>query len=194
MSGRPKIFKKEEILKKAEAIFWSKGYEVTSTEDLLKTMGIGKGSFYLEFKRGKKELFEEVLRSVSERELMELKYKLQQSTTPIKTLKNHFRNISLASAQTNANGCLFGNTIMEFSNVDESLKYIAVEHLEALENIFKDVVTDAKSKGELKTEIAPALLAKHLITIWNGLGITRRMTTNQEDLMALIEMQLKIIE
>ena len=54
MAGRPKIFDEQEVISKASQIFWEKGYEAASAEELLKAMGIGKGSFYLFFKGGKK--------------------------------------------------------------------------------------------------------------------------------------------
>lgn len=54
MRGRPAVYDNEQILQKAQQVFWTKGFTATSLEDLLKAMEIGSGSFYNAFKGGKK--------------------------------------------------------------------------------------------------------------------------------------------
>jgi len=54
MAGRPKIFDEQDVINKAIEVFWGKGYEAASADELLKAMNIGKGSFYLSFRGGKR--------------------------------------------------------------------------------------------------------------------------------------------
>ena len=61
MAGRPRNFDENEIIRKASEIFWRKGYESSSAEELLEAMNMGKGSFYLHFKGGKQELYKRSL-------------------------------------------------------------------------------------------------------------------------------------
>lgn len=193
MSGRPKIFEEEEVVGKAAALFWLKGYEASSTEELLVAMGIGKGSFYLAFKGGKRELFEKVLTAVSKQELKQLRDRLAIAENQVEVIKDLFRNIGLASRETNEKGCLFGHTIADFSARDLALTNIAAQHLQQLEEIFHQVILRALEKGQLRTSEDPALLASHLITVWNGLGISRRISSQSGSLSPLIEMQLKVL-
>ena len=51
-----KSFDTNDAIKKATNVFWAKGYETTSLADLLKAIGINKGSFYNAF-GSKKSLF-----------------------------------------------------------------------------------------------------------------------------------------
>ena len=44
--ARPKEFNREEVLDRAIATFWCRGYEATSVQDLLDEMGINRGSLY----------------------------------------------------------------------------------------------------------------------------------------------------
>lgn len=53
MAGRHKTYDEQVVLDKAIEVFWKKGYELSSAENLLKAMGIGKGSFYFAFKKWK---------------------------------------------------------------------------------------------------------------------------------------------
>ena len=55
-AGRPKDFDETAVLDKAIDIFWKKGYEATSLEELLAAMGMGKGSMYHNF-GNKREVF-----------------------------------------------------------------------------------------------------------------------------------------
>lgn len=51
-----KLFNTDIAINKATELFWEKGYEATSLNDLTEHLGIGKGSFYAAFK-SKKQLF-----------------------------------------------------------------------------------------------------------------------------------------
>ncbi len=49
MRGRPRQFDEGEALEAAMGVFWQKGYEGASCEDLLTAMGINSGSMYAAF-------------------------------------------------------------------------------------------------------------------------------------------------
>jgi TetR/AcrR family transcriptional repressor of nem operon len=54
--ARHKAFDQEDVLDKAVAVFWAKGYEATSMQDLVDAMGIQRGSLYATF-GSKQQLF-----------------------------------------------------------------------------------------------------------------------------------------
>ena len=54
--SRNKAFNEEEVIDKAVKVFWAKGYEATSMQDLIDAMGIQRGSLYATF-GSKQQLF-----------------------------------------------------------------------------------------------------------------------------------------
>ena len=194
MAGRPKTFDPEEILDKAVPVFWAKGYEAASTEELLEAMGIGKGSFYLAFKGGKKELFEKALLRYRKQQMLTFEQEMLAHEDPLEGIRSLFRSIATTSKSIHLNGCLFGNSIAELSNSDPLLMKKASNWLLQLEKIFYKAILSAQKKGGLNKKQDPELLARQLITIWNGLGITRRLYPDNKILSELIESQLNILK
>ena len=58
--ARPRTFDRDEVLDRAVQLFWTQGYERTSVQDLVDSMGIQRGSLYAAF-GDKKHLFLEAL-------------------------------------------------------------------------------------------------------------------------------------
>ncbi|MGN6645716.1 MAG: TetR/AcrR family transcriptional regulator [Cytophaga sp.] len=193
MPGRPKIFDEEEVINKAIEVFWKNGYEASSTEILLNAMGIGKSSFYLEFKGGKRELFERAMQQRSRLALENLEKGFRESTNKIDYLKSLFYSIADTKLARHKNGCLLGNTIAELSNRELGLKDVAANLLLKLEQVFLKVIKECQADGTLKTKESPEILAKYLLSVWNGLNISVRIYSNKKILLPLIEKQLEII-
>lgn len=194
MAGRPKIFDEQEVISKAAQVFWEKGYEAASAEELLKAMGIGKGSFYLFFKGGKKELYEKSLQQFASNLLSRLRKEIGESENPFEYLKSFFLELSDSANINKAKGCFMGNALVEMAAKDEYTAKIIAKLLFELEKIFVDVVQTSKNKDLIKTDKSAELIGSHLLNLWNGINITRRMNMDDTSLAALIKFNLEIIE
>lgn len=193
MNGRPKTFDDHDIVKKAQRVFWKKGYASTSTDELLAAMGIGKGSFYLAFKDGKKELFLKTIRQFHNEGINKLKADIDASDEPIEMIRKFFNAMTKSNTSRHFNGCFIGNTLVEMASQDEDIREEAITILKELEQVFYKTILTAQKNGLLKTKTDARLLARQLITIWNGLNVTRRMYPSQPILKSLIKTQLEIL-
>jgi TetR/AcrR family transcriptional repressor of nem operon len=192
MAGRPRIFDEDEVLSKAMNLFWANGYEATSTEDLLQGMELNKGSLYHTFKN-KKELFSKSLDYFARHSIKELEEKIKTAETPITGIRNFFLELTKANHTIHQKGCFMGNTLAELANIDIQLKERAIHYLIEVENLFYKYIVQAKKSKELKTTEESRLLSRYLITLWNGINITRRMYPQKDALEPLIKMQLMLL-
>lgn len=192
MRGRPTIHDDSNIIKKAQEIFWEKGYSATSLSDLQKATGAGAGSFYNTFKGGKKEVFQ---KAIQERRLAfnSFKSELYTSEFPLELIKDFFRSIAESSKDEHLRGCIIANTVVEMTYIDEDLEANAVQILKEVEQMFTEVIKQEKTKGNLQTKTSPEILGKYLITFWCGLNTLRRMYPDKNILENQIEMQLAVI-
>src|SRR6201985_1372254 len=64
--GRPRSFDETGALEKATQVFWSKGYDGVTIDDLVEGMGVGRPSLYAVF-GDKRAIFLRALKSYAER-------------------------------------------------------------------------------------------------------------------------------
>ncbi|PSL32003.1 TetR/AcrR family transcriptional regulator [Chitinophaga ginsengisoli] len=193
MAGRPKIFDEREVVEKAVDVFWTKGYETASADELLDAMGIGKGSFYLAFKGGKKELYEKSLRQYADRFDKQLLHDLSVSKDPVQLIKDFFMALADDPKSKQMKGCYIGNALVQLSDGDVDTKLIAAELLGSVESIFTDVIRKAQEEKKLKNKAKPEVLGKYLINLWNGVNVTRRSNPGYEHLREVLEMSLQVL-
>lgn len=192
MRGRPIIYEDINIIKKAQEVFWQKGYSATSLSDLQKATGAGAGSFYNTFKGGKKEVFQ---KAIEERRIAFTVFRdeLNKSEFPLQLIKDFFISIASADEKEHLKGCIIANTVVEMTFIDEKLVANAVQILKDVEEMFTQVIKEEQTKGTLKTQTSPEVLGKYLITFWCGLNTLRRMYPDKDVLKDQIEMQLAVI-
>jgi len=192
MRGRPAIFDNKEVIEKAQKVFWTKGFTATSLEDVLTATGMGSGSFYNTFKGGKKELFRKALNQRREA-FRAFETALNQSDAPIELIRDFFRSIARADHDTHLQGCLVVNTVVEMAALDKDLEEEAVAILKETEHLYTKAIRRAQREGTMKNQTDPVILGRYLITLWNGMNVTRRMYPDNKILLKQIDMQLEIL-
>jgi TetR/AcrR family transcriptional repressor of nem operon len=193
MAGRPKIFDEKEVVEKAVNVFWTKGYETASADELLEAMGIGKGSFYLAFKGGKKELYEKSLVQYAERFNKQFLHDISISEDPVQLIREFFMALADDPKSKQMKGCYIGNALVQLSDGDADTKLIAAGLLSAFEEIFTNVIRKAQQAKKLKNKAKPEVLGKYLINLWNGVNVTRRSNPGDPHLREVLEMSLQVL-
>jgi len=106
-----------------------------------------------------------------------------QGESPLEKLSHYFDAILEKHRKAHfVGGCIFGNTALEMSDSNERFSNVIKEVFHEWTTIITDLLTEAREAGDLKQEIPPALLAKHVVTSIEGGIMMARVTKNGDDL------------
>ncbi|HVI44369.1 MAG TPA: TetR/AcrR family transcriptional regulator [Chitinophaga sp.] len=193
MSGRYREFDEEAALAQAAEVFWIKGYESASTEDLLTAMQINKGSMYHAF-GNKRTLFIKVFEWFSARFIRNIKDAFVTNVDPRDAIRAIFYGVANPpDPSAHAKGCFYVNILGEMTGLDADLAEIARQKLLDVEEVFHRELLKARRNGMMPADINASLLAKYLVNFWNGLNISRRMY-NEKELKHLVDMNLRFLD
>src|SRR5690242_21075347 len=104
--GRPRSFDERYALEKATQVFWSKGYDGATIDDLVGGMGVGRPSLYAVF-GDKRTLFLRVLRAYAEKKGARAVKALLSPQTLRASLAGFLRDaVASATEEGSAAGCL----------------------------------------------------------------------------------------
>ncbi len=167
--ARPKAFNEEEAIDKAVKVFWAKGYEATSMQDLINAMGIQRGSLYATF-GSKQQLFLKSLKRYGVVVVNKLLEILESKPSAIESIELFFSQLVehlLTAGELRS--CLVTNSAIERGLRDEETKQQVLYLLNALEKGFYNALLRANKNGELSTELDLKKVANYLTSSMQGL-------------------------
>ena len=192
--ARHKEFDRDEVLHKAMDVFWSRGYEAASIEDLVKHMGINRQSLYDTF-GDKHSLYLEALdryHEVHGRKVFEL---LEQPGSVKKNLRQVFEAIvegSLCDEQRR--GCFMGNAMSELAGRCKETAARTSSHMAAAEETFYRALLRGKKVGELKGVRDPRAVARFLFSSSQGLRLMAKGTQDRKRLQDVVKVTLSVLD
>jgi TetR/AcrR family transcriptional regulator, transcriptional repressor for nem operon len=167
--ARPIEFNRDKVLDRAMDIFWEKGYEATSLQDLIDSMNLSKSSFYNSFE-SKHNLFRETLRRYNKCMTRTLTEALNNSASGIDFIASVFNEIiDQANSPTGMKGCFLMNTASEFARNDPAIGEILESGFKKIEVVFLKAVDKAQALGEIQADRDTQALANFLVCNMSGL-------------------------
>lgn len=177
-----KSFDTDEALDRAIGVFWAKGYEVTSMSDLIEATGINKGSLYNAF-GSKKALFVQAFIQYDREQRQAALRSLSKKDDPVVAIETLFDDLVEQSVQDeDKKGCLLVNTAVNLPHHDAEIEVAVKNGLTDYEIFFKDQLTLAKSRDEVRGSLDVNRTAKGLLTLVVGLRVLARGVFGRSDL------------
>jgi TetR/AcrR family transcriptional regulator, transcriptional repressor for nem operon len=176
-----------QALDRATHLFWKKGYSNTSLRDLLKTMGIGEGSFYNTVK-SKKHLYLECLKhynaTVSRRRLNAL-----LSKDSVKEgIRAFFKTVldELDDPRT-PRVCLLARSLSGDVLEERELRKPVLTDMKAFYGAFSERLQRAKEHDELPKDFDVDVAAQVIVTYLQGLFRVIRVLQSRAQVERQIE-------
>lgn len=189
---RNKAFDPKVAQNQALHLFWEKGYAQTSMDELLKTIGISRSSFYNTF-GDKRKLYLAVMDEFAELSLIATT--VLEADKPIKALLTDFFDWSfLKHGVETSQGCLFCNTILEQQAHDPELAKLASDFTYQVEEALETALRRAVSKGELPETADTLHLASFIMTVIKGLRVASKQDKSKMELKQLFHSSLTILD
>jgi TetR/AcrR family transcriptional repressor of nem operon len=192
--ARPREFDFETALDSAMEMFWSKGYETTSLDDLCGATGLSRSSFYATF-GGKRDL---LLRAVDRYVELRTPRIAAVLAQPI-PIQNAFaclarQFIDQIAAGPGRRGCFLGNCAAELPRGDRGALARVRRGLRSTEATFRDALARAKARGELATGTNVDALAGFLTAGFQGLRLVGKVNANRAELENIAATMLRCLE
>lgn len=172
MRGMPRTiaFDYDRALEKATWLFWRCGYAGASLRDLLRTMGIGEGSFYNTLK-SKKRLYLACLKHYEETEGRKRALAFASARTAGGGIRALFEVVldCLDDPQTPSRLCMLAAMVSEDVLSDPDLRKRVEDSMEGLQARLAARLSHDRSVGLLPAELDPETVAAVVATYAQGI-------------------------
>ena len=179
--GRPHSFDEMGAIEKATQVFWSKGYDGVTIDDLVAGMGVGRPSLYAVF-GDKRAIFLRVLRAYAERKGALAAKTLLSPQTLRDSIASFLRySVESSTEKGSARGCLLicVAPLVNDAEVQRFLQNAAAEGAALLERRFRDGI----SAGEIPSDFPVAARAIQVTDLARGLTMRAQIGTPRKTLL-----------
>ncbi len=188
--ARTKEFNREEVVSKAVEVFWSKGFEATSIQDLVDAMGINRGSIYDTF-GDKAGLFREAIRHYQLDAPSQNLLDKAETGDPRGEIERFFNAlISRDTCGDIKRGCLVTNSITELSARDEKMAAQFKAGVGHVEDALFTLIKRGQETGDIAPWREPRSLARSLLATAQGMIVLSKVDPGAETLKDIAETAL----
>jgi len=189
---RVKEFDPDRALDAAMRVFWEKGYQGTSAQDLCDGTGLGRSSIYATF-RSKRELYERALRrydalgDARQRELLGGDAPLRER---LAALLGAVIDDELGEGP---HGCFAVHAAIEFGGRDPEVTELAEQNFRRTRRRIREAIAGARAAGEIPADADPSALADYVHSSMNGLRVMARTVPDRRRLSAVADTVVRAV-
>lgn len=161
---------KLKVLRSAKQLFHRYGIEQTSVDRILSESNVTKSNFYYHFK-SKNQLALQVLQNWIDDHQEELLSPTldNKNYTPGERLAKFYEKItSHHELMKCENGCPFGNTALELSDLKEDFRILLSKHFENWRAKIEHCIKEGIEKNEFRSDLDPAVISELILSHLEG--------------------------
>lgn len=188
--ARPREFDVDQTLERALQVFWAKGYEAASLDDLCDSTGLGRSSLYAAF-GDKQGLYLSAIERYEAAALGRIEAALASRASPLDGIAAFVeRLIDDIAAGPGRRGCFLGNCAAELARQDRTVAAQLRRSLERVQNKFRDVLQLAKAAGQIDDDADIDALAAYLVSGIQGLRLIGKVNPDRAVLQNIAKVML----
>lgn len=190
--ARPREFEIEAALDRAMEVFWAKGYEGSSLQDLLQAMGIARGSLYKAF-QDKRSIY---LAALDRYDRTVVQAGVNLLTDPaMGDGANRVRRFLEApydavALRKDRRGCFLCNAAVDRAPADPAIQAQVVAIMKRLERSIEQALKESRQARRWST-VRRARVASVILNAYTGLRVLARSGYPADDLTHIVEATLQ---
>jgi len=184
------LFDRDEVIRNVTDLFWEKGYNGTSMQDLVDATGLNRSSIYNTF-GDKFQLFNESLKYYKNFQNDLIDKARSSSKSPKAAIEKLFNGVWEEMNSTSEKGCYLSNCATELSNTDPRIFNFLSKNKEAVVKSFKLLIEDAQKLGEINSNKKAEVLANYLFSSLQGLRVTSMIDRDKEHIKGISQLILQ---
>jgi AcrR family transcriptional regulator len=189
--GRPLAFDRQDVLRRAMRLFWERGYEGTTFEELAAVMGISASSFQNSF-GSKQRLYVEVI----DLYLDETSRWFVDALTQNADTKEAFRKLIDVAADELTRcdrpaGCMISLAGTHMAPECDQIREMMMAHRVLSEEALKERLQKGIADGDLPPRTDAAMLAAFFSTVFRGMAVQARDGASRERLCEIGQLAMQ---
>ncbi|MET0204053.1 MAG: TetR/AcrR family transcriptional regulator [Casimicrobiaceae bacterium] len=191
--ARRKEFEPDAALTTAVEVFWGRGFDRTSLDDLMAAMHVGRQSLYDTF-GDKRELYLRAL-DVYRESTQRAMRRLFASGRPLRECFGALLfGIVNESRADHERGCLLLAANLERDLADKDIARLVTANQAEVGALFEEALRKAQRSGELAAAKNPAALARFFIVTIQGMRATARARSDRAALEQVANLALSMLD
>lgn len=188
--ARPRAFDEDIVLDRAMNLFWCRGYEATSVQDLVDGLGINRASLYDSF-GDKYALYRKALDHYRQTNQARLCTLLDSNQSAIEVLQTLFDSTIQATVDDpNHKGCFIVNSAIELASHDPEVAQVVADNQRVFENSLTGIIERGQSEGSVTTAHAASDLARFVYNTINGLKVLGKVQPDRPALEGVVRVAM----
>jgi len=190
--NRPRQYDRDEVLEKATDLFWEKGFEATSMNEMVVRSSLNKHSLYSEF-GDKEKLFIECIDHYISKDIRVLSDILTKKPLGLSNIEAFFDNRVNYAASEDCKGCLIVNSVTEKEILSEEINLKVKSFISKFKAFFYNCLQAAQDKNEISEDKDCKTLADYLVCFTFGLVNIGKNETKKKELRKMVDVALSAV-
>lgn len=191
--ARTKEFDETEVLDKAVDLFWTKGYNATSANDLVETLGLSRSSLYSTY-GDKRTLFIKSLERYRKKQVGAMLEMIEKSENTATVIAKMFELVIRQDVRSKVpKGCLMVSSAIELAPHDNEIAKIVQANENDIEETLKIAIDRGKERGDITSKHSSNSLAKFLYNTISGLRVASKSKVDESNLQEVVKLSLSVL-